>query len=101
MIAKAPSRTRIASLALSLGLASFVVAAVGLAAAQGVDVAADHACDVSTWAPMRALPWVVVAALPWLVNALVFALAERRRAPPQTLGDGPYRQSVLDEASRE
>lgn len=94
------SQARIARLAPLLGVASFVIAAVALALAQGADVVADRACLVSTWAPMRGLPWVVVAALPWIVNALVFAVAARRRPSPVTLGEGPYRRSVLDEAPR-
>lgn len=97
MRGKPSSRTPVASLALWLGLGSFVVAALGLAAAQGFEVFAPRACDVATWAPLRGLPWLVVAALPSLVYALVVALGARRRPAPQTLGEGPYRQSVLDE----
>lgn len=97
MRGKRSSQTPVASRALLFGVGSFIVAAAGLAAVQGVDVFPSGACDVSTWAPLRALPWVVVAALPALVYALVLAQAARRRPAPLTLGDGPYRQGVLDE----
>lgn len=102
MSGKPASRTRVASLALALGIASFVLAAAGLAAAQGIDVrrGLGDACVVASWAPLRGLPWVVVAALPSLVYVLVIARALRRRPPPVTLGEGPYRQSVLDEPPR-
>ena len=95
MCAKPTSRRPTATLALSFGIGSFVVAAVALAALQGVNV--FPACSVPSWAPLRGLPWVVVAALPSLVHGLVVAVAARRRPAPLTLGDGPYRQSVLDE----
>ena len=100
MSGRPASRRRVANIALLLGVASFVLAAGGLAAVQGVDVFPSRACVVASWVPVRGLPWVIVAALPSLVYALLVASAMRRRLPAVILGEGPYRQSVLEEPVR-
>ena len=94
------ARASVTSLALATGIVVFVVAASALAAVQGVDTSSTRACVVAHWEPARGLPWALVAALPSLVYMLVVARAMRRRTPPITLGEGPYRQSVLDEPLR-
>jgi predicted Zn-dependent protease len=100
MRGEAASRTRVARFALVLGVGSFVLAAAALAHWQGVPLGSSRACVVVTWAPRSGLPWLFVGALPSLVYALVIRRALRRRPPPVTLGEGPYRQSVLDEPAR-
>ena len=100
MSGEAASRPRVARLALVLSVGSLVLAATALALWQGVRLVPPRACAVVAWAPVRALPWLVVAALPTLVYTLVIQRALRRRPPPLTLGEGPYRQSVLDEPVR-
>lgn len=90
------SPNQIAQCALLAAAVTFVVAAAALGGIQGFAFVAPRECTVVTWSLLRALPWVIVAALPALVYALVAALGARRLPSATTVGDGPYRQSVLD-----
>jgi hypothetical protein len=97
---KPGARRSIANRALGMAAVTFVLAAAAVATAQGARAFESRSCSVVSWEPLALAPWLIVAALPLVVYTLVIAYASRRRAPPVTLGEGPYRQSVLDEPTR-
>lgn len=80
--------------ALVFASGAFLAAAVGVAWAQGVHTLPGE-CGLARWEPLRALPWLAVASVAPLVYAVV-VFATRRAGGPVTVGDGPYRQSVVD-----
>lgn len=61
--------------------------------------AAEGECAVVHWSPMVALPWAIGAVVPLVVYLALTAL-RREPAAPVTVGDGPYRQSVVERAPR-
>ncbi len=89
-----------ARFALRLGVAAYAFAALVVISMQGFIVLGPRECATTlTWAPLSAVPWLVVGLVPSLVYAGVLAFAARHRAP-MTLGDGPYRATVLNAAVR-
>jgi hypothetical protein len=100
MSGKSGARRNVAKQALLLAVATFVLSSAALAGLQGAAAFRSRSCAVVNWEPRAVLPWLVVAALPCVLYAVVVAYAMKRRLPPVTLGEGPYRQSVLDEPTR-
>lgn len=82
--------------ALAAAVAIFVALTATLALVQHLDLSTGE-CEAWAWRPLRALPWLAVVLLP----VAVYELVARRRpssTPPLTVGDGPYRQGVVDAA---
>jgi hypothetical protein len=100
MSGKPGARAKVASQALFLAVGTFTLSAAAVAGSQGAAAFRPRSCGDHYWRLSEGLPWVVVAALPWAIYALVIGFAMRRRQPPVTLGEGPYRQSVVEEPVR-
>ena len=83
--------------ALTAAVVVFVGLASALAVVQRIAVSTGE-CEAWAWRPHRGLPWLAVVLLPLALYELV-ARMRPRSAPPRTVGDGPYRQSLVDEVT--